>query len=210
MPVTRSLPRLGTEGLIKGAFTAAWQPVPRGVPARELLASLCASVPWGLQHALALEAHSCPRCAREFLPLQSSANQQQFHGRVRRGLGPRHTASRPAPVALGRWSRPPSRPGNRPRSRPPAPPAVRADGRRVRRGIPWGIRDEGLKGLQIHQPELAGPSAAAGARPLARTVVAAREVTSRREAVGVCPREEGRKPVAVRVELEFSFTVRSR
>jgi uncharacterized membrane protein len=35
---------LGTQGLINGDFTAVWQPVPRGVPARAVLIDLCASV----------------------------------------------------------------------------------------------------------------------------------------------------------------------
>jgi uncharacterized membrane protein len=35
---------LGIQGLIKGDFTAVWQPVPQGVPAREVLVYLCASV----------------------------------------------------------------------------------------------------------------------------------------------------------------------
>jgi len=35
---------LGVQGLIKGDFTSVWQPVPKGVPARELLAYLCALV----------------------------------------------------------------------------------------------------------------------------------------------------------------------
>jgi uncharacterized membrane protein len=34
----------GIEGLIKGDFTAVWQPVPDGVPAREPLVYLCASI----------------------------------------------------------------------------------------------------------------------------------------------------------------------
>jgi uncharacterized membrane protein len=33
---------LGIQGLITGAFTSVWQPVPKGVPAREALAYLCA------------------------------------------------------------------------------------------------------------------------------------------------------------------------
>src|ERR1044071_2063181 len=33
---------LGVQGLSSGQFTAIWQPVPRGVPAREVLAYLCA------------------------------------------------------------------------------------------------------------------------------------------------------------------------
>jgi len=35
---------LGIQGLIKGDFTIVWQPVPKGVPAREVLVYLCSSV----------------------------------------------------------------------------------------------------------------------------------------------------------------------
>src|SRR5215470_19091639 len=35
---------LGIMGLIKGDFTVVWQPVPKGVPAREVLVYLCALV----------------------------------------------------------------------------------------------------------------------------------------------------------------------
>lgn len=35
---------LGIMGLIKGDFTTIWQPVPKGVPAREVLVYLCAFI----------------------------------------------------------------------------------------------------------------------------------------------------------------------
>ncbi len=35
---------LGIQGLIRGDFTAVWQPIPKGVPAREVLVYLCASI----------------------------------------------------------------------------------------------------------------------------------------------------------------------
>src|SRR5215470_5088125 len=35
---------LGIQGLIKGDFTVVWQPVPKGVPAREVLVYLCSLV----------------------------------------------------------------------------------------------------------------------------------------------------------------------
>jgi len=33
---------IGIQGLITGEFTTVWQPVPKGAPAREVLAYLCA------------------------------------------------------------------------------------------------------------------------------------------------------------------------
>jgi uncharacterized membrane protein len=35
---------LGIQGLVKGTFTAVWDPVPKGAPARQLLVYLCAAV----------------------------------------------------------------------------------------------------------------------------------------------------------------------
>ncbi len=35
---------LGILGLIKGDFTVIWEPIPKGVPAREVLAYLCAFI----------------------------------------------------------------------------------------------------------------------------------------------------------------------
>ena len=39
-----ALTALGILGLVKGDFVAVWQPVPKGVPAREVLVYLCAFV----------------------------------------------------------------------------------------------------------------------------------------------------------------------
>src|SRR5258708_5133943 len=39
-----ALMALGILGLVKGDFVAVWQPVPKGVPAREVLVYLCAFI----------------------------------------------------------------------------------------------------------------------------------------------------------------------
>jgi uncharacterized membrane protein len=54
---------LGIQGLLKGEFTAVWQPVPKGIPAREALAYLCAVVSLVSGIGL-LVARAAPHAAR--------------------------------------------------------------------------------------------------------------------------------------------------
>ena len=51
-----ALMALGILGLVKGDFVAVWQPVPKGVPAREVLVYLCAFICLGIWHRPALGA----------------------------------------------------------------------------------------------------------------------------------------------------------
>src|SRR5271168_2676509 len=51
---------LGILGLIKGDFTAVWQPVPKGVPAREVLVYLCAFISLASGIGLLLERAAAP------------------------------------------------------------------------------------------------------------------------------------------------------
>ena len=57
---------LGVLGLIKGDFTPVWQPVPKAVPAREVLAYFCACLSLGSGIAL-LWPHTAARAARVLL-----------------------------------------------------------------------------------------------------------------------------------------------
>jgi len=50
----------GIQGLIKGDFTAIWQPVPKGVPAREALAYLCAILSLATGTGLVLQRAAAP------------------------------------------------------------------------------------------------------------------------------------------------------
>src|SRR5215468_4478434 len=51
---------VGALGLIKGDFAPIWQPVPKGVPAREALAYLCAFVSAGSGVGLLWQRTSAP------------------------------------------------------------------------------------------------------------------------------------------------------
>ena len=58
---------LGILGLIEGDFTAVWQPVPKGVPAREVLVYLCAFVSLASGIGLLWQRAGAP-AARVLLP----------------------------------------------------------------------------------------------------------------------------------------------
>ena len=53
---------LGILGLVRGDFVGIWQPVPKGVPAREALAYFCAFISVGLRRRPALAARCRLRC----------------------------------------------------------------------------------------------------------------------------------------------------
>jgi hypothetical protein len=53
---------LGILGLIKGDFTAVWQPVPKGLPAREVLTYLCAFISLASGIDLLWQRTAAPRC----------------------------------------------------------------------------------------------------------------------------------------------------
>ena|SRR5437016_14636518 len=67
---------LGILGLIKGGFTQVWEPVPKGLPAREVLAYLCISEKNAVCGSGGLPSRSCSsRCrhARVLDPLWDRA-----------------------------------------------------------------------------------------------------------------------------------------
>lgn len=67
MVFAATLISLGLIGFVKGDFAAIWQPVPKSVPARELLAYLCGFICLASGIGVLLAAHSrrCgPRATR--------------------------------------------------------------------------------------------------------------------------------------------------
>jgi hypothetical protein len=76
---------LGIRGLITGEFTTVWQPVPRGVPARDVLVYLCALL--SLASGIGLlwrrtAGLACPRAARLSRPVVASVESARRFPRV--------------------------------------------------------------------------------------------------------------------------------
>ena len=96
---------LGLLGLIKGDFIQVWQPVPKGLPARELLAYLCALVSLGSGLGLLWQrtAASAARLLLVYLVLWTLAFKARFIVLAPTQEGSYQTCGENAVLVAGAW-----------------------------------------------------------------------------------------------------------
>ena len=96
---------LGIQGLIHGQLTAVWQPVPKGVPAREALATLCAliSLASGIGLLFRRTAATASRVLLAYLLLWSLLFRVPGIVRAPTGFGPWDGSAETAVIVAGAW-----------------------------------------------------------------------------------------------------------